>query len=255
MVFRAVPPPAPALRRLDRIGHSCHILAAMTLVKICGLSTPETVDAALESGADLLGFVFFPASPRYVTPNRAAELRRRVAGRAEVVALAVDPADADLAEIVDRVAPDWLQLHGREPPARVAEVKARFGLRVMKAVGVRGRSDVADADPYLPVADRLLFDAKPPAGALLPGGNGIPFNWRLLRDLDPGLPFLLSGGLDPANVAGAIELTRPLGVDVSSGVETAPGRKDANLIRAFLASVRLADARDEMARARTGTES
>ncbi len=223
----------------------------MTLVKICGLSTPETLKAALEAGADMVGFVFFAASPRVVTPNRAAELAKQVEKRAETVALTVNMTDSELGEIVDQLAPDWLQLHGSEPPERVAEIRQRFGRRVIKVIGVRGRSDVAAAEPYRDVADRFLFDAKPPVLAPLPGGNGVPFNWRLLRDLDPGLPFLVAGGLDAANVTDALALTGADGVDVSSGVETAPGRKDENLIRAFIGSVRLADARRQMMPVRT----
>ncbi len=223
----------------------------MTLtVKICGLSTEATVDAALEAGADMVGFVFFPASPRHVTPARAAELARRVRGRAAVVALTVDASDADLAEIAE-IHPDWVQLHGRETPARATELRSRLGLKVMKAVGVRGAADVAAADAYAGMVDRILFDAKPPLGAVLPGGNGVAFNWRLLRGLAAGTPFMVSGGLDAGSVREAIAITQPNGVDVSSGVETAPGRKDPDLIRAFIAAARLAEA---MAEVRSGPE-
>lgn len=212
------------------------------VVKICGLSTPETLDAALDAGADMVGLVFYPASPRAVTANRAAELRKRVGATVEVVALSVNATDSELSEIVDRVAPDWLQLHGTESPERVAEIREHFGLPVMKAIGIRGVGDLPAAEPYVPVVDRLLFDAKPPLGAILPGGNGVPFNWRLLRDIEAGRPFMVSGGLDAANVRQAIELTGAMGVDVSSGVETAPGRKDVNLIRAFIGAARMAEA-------------
>ncbi|MCW5697032.1 MAG: phosphoribosylanthranilate isomerase [Bauldia sp.] len=213
-------------------------------IKICGLSTEETLDAATGAGADMVGFVFVLGSPRHVTAGRAAELRRRVKPGTEVVALTVDADDATLAEIVERVSPDWLQLHGSETPDRVAALKQRFGRRVMKAVGVRGAGDLAEAEPYLGVADRILFDAKPPLGTALPGGNGIPFNWRLLRDLDRRFTaFMVGGGLDQTNVADAIDLTGATGVDVSSGVETAPGRKDSDLIRGFVAAARLAEVR------------
>jgi phosphoribosylanthranilate isomerase len=204
------------------------------LVKICGLSTPEMLDVALDAGADLVGFVFFPPSPRNLDMATARVLGRRVAGRAGKVALAVDPDDALLAAIVEALDPDMLQLHGRELPERVAAVKSRFGLPVMKALPVAEAADLAAVPAYAPVADRLLFDARPPREANRPGGLGQPFDWRLLENLDPGLPFMLSGGLDPDNVAAALALTRAGAVDVSSGVERAPGIKDADKIRAFI---------------------
>jgi phosphoribosylanthranilate isomerase len=211
-------------------------------VKICGLSTEETLDAALDAGADMVGFVFYPASPRWVTANAARELRRRVGKRAEVVALLVDMNDGDIAEIVEKVAPDWLQLHGREPPARAVELRERFGLPLIKAIGIRGPADVAAAAPYGEAVDRILFDAKPPVGAILPGGNGAAFNWKVLRGIAAPKPFMVAGGLDGANLREALETTGAMGVDVSSGVETSPGKKDPNLIRAFVAAARLADA-------------
>jgi phosphoribosylanthranilate isomerase len=213
----------------------------MTLiVKICGLSEEKSLEAAVAGGADMVGFVFHPASPRNVGVAHASGLRDKVKGRAEIVALTVDATDAELEEIVARVRPDWLQLHGRETPERVAALKERYRLRVMKAIGVRGRNDLDAVVPYRGIADLILFDAKPPIGAALPGGNGIPFNWRLLRGVDVGMPFMVSGGLDAANVAEAIAMTAPRGVDVSSGVESAPGRKDLDLIGAFIASARMA---------------
>jgi phosphoribosylanthranilate isomerase len=213
----------------------------MTLiVKICGLSTPETLDVALDAGADLVGFVFFPPSPRNLDMAAARVLGRRVAGRAGKVALAVDPDDTLLAAIVEALDPDMLQLHGREPPERVTAVKSRFGLPVMKAVPVAEAADLAAVPVYAAVADRLLFDARAPREANRPGGLGQPFDWRLLEDLDPGVPFMLSGGLDPDNVATALAVTRPPGVDVSSGVERAPGVKDADKIRAFIRAARQA---------------
>lgn len=208
------------------------------IVKICGLSTEETVDAALAAGADMIGFVFFPGSPRAVSTERAATLAARVRDRAEIVALTVDMEDAALAEIVETVKPDWLQLHGHESAERVAEIRTRFGLPVMKALGIRSAEDLAAIPAYAEVADRLLLDAKPPKGAAHPGGNGVTFDWRLLDALDPGLAYMLSGGLDADNVAEALALTRPFGIDASSGVESAPGKKDPDRIRAFLAAIR-----------------
>ncbi|MEJ0096756.1 MAG: phosphoribosylanthranilate isomerase [Bauldia sp.] len=209
-------------------------------VKICGLSTEATLGAALDAGADMVGFVFFAKSPRFVSVAAAAALAAKARGHAEIAALTVDMDDARLAEIVEAVRPDWLQLHGGETPERVAAIKARFGIRTMKAIGVSTAGDLAVAPRYAAVADRLLLDAKPPKGAALPGGNGAPFDWSLLRGFDAGVPYLLSGGLSPANVGEAIAVTGAPGVDVSSGVETAPGVKDAGLIRAFIRNARMA---------------
>ena len=208
------------------------------IVKICGLSTEETLDAALAAGADMVGFNFFPKSPRFVTPARAAELAARVAGRAEIVAVTVDMDDTALAEIVAAVGPDGLQLHGAETPERVADVRKRFGRAVIKALPVATADDLAIAETYMTVADRLLLDAKPPKDATRPGGLGTPFDWTLLAGFDPDIPYLLSGGLKPGNVAEAVAITGAPGVDVSSGVESAPGRKEANLIRAFISNAR-----------------
>ena len=208
------------------------------IVKICGLSTPETVDAALEAGADMVGLVFFPPSPRFVALDAAALLAARARGRAEITVLTVDMDEAALAEIVEAVRPDWLQLHGHEPPAQVAALKRRFGLPAMKAIGVREPADLAAVTAYAGIADRILLDAKPPKGATRPGGNAVAFDWAILDGFAPDTPWMLSGGLDPANVAAAIARTRAPGVDVSSGVETAPGRKDAGLIAGFVAAAR-----------------
>ena len=208
------------------------------LVKICGLKTHEALDAALDAGADLVGFVFFPPSPRNVEPAAARALGRRVGGRAGKVALTVDAEDALIEQIVETLAPDLLQLHGKEPPARVAAMKARFGIPVMKAIAVEAQADLAGVERYIAVADRLLFDARAPRGATRPGGLGKPFDWRLLRTLDPGIPFMLSGGLDAGNVAEALSITRAPGVDVSSGVERMPGEKDLDKIRAFIRAAR-----------------
>lgn len=217
--------------------------AMALVVKICGLSEEKTLGTALDAGADLVGFVFHLASPRNVGVAWASKLRDIVGDRAGAVALVVDPSDADLAEIATRVRPTHFQLHGRETPERISEIRTRFGLPVIKSIGVRTHHDLEDLAAYGAVADMILFDAKPPVGALRPGGHGVTFDWTLLSGLSPGLRFMLSGGLDPGNVAQAIEIARPAAVDVSSGVETAPGKKDGNLIAAFIAEARLADAR------------
>jgi phosphoribosylanthranilate isomerase len=213
------------------------------IVKICGLSTPATLDAALAAGADMVGFVFFAKSPRHIGFDAARALGEQARGRAKVVALSVDADDETLSRIVETLSPDILQLHGRESPKRVTEIGARFGRATMKAVGVGAPEDLAAAEAYDSVADFLLIDAKPPRDAVLPGGNGLPFDWRLTRDFSPRSPWLLSGGLDPANVAEAIALTGARGVDVSSGVESAPGIKDEEKIAAFVAAARAAFAR------------
>jgi len=209
-------------------------------IKICGLSTPDTVAAALNGGASAIGFIFFAPSPRNVEPEQAAALRQAARGRAKAVAVTVDADDAFLDAIVGAMRPDLLQLHGKETPARVAEIKARYGLPAMKAISVREASDLDAVAGYRGVADRLLFDAKPPRNAALPGGNGLAFDWRLLATLDPGLDYMLSGGLNAANVGEAIRLLDPPGLDISSGVEGAPGVKDTGLIAEFFAAVRAA---------------
>ncbi|HXT07179.1 MAG TPA: phosphoribosylanthranilate isomerase [Roseiarcus sp.] len=208
-----------------------------TSVKICGLSTPETVAAALEAGADMIGLVFFENSPRHVGLETARALAAQARHRAEVVALTVDAADATLEAILRRVGPDYFQLHGRESPQRVAEIQQKYGVSVIKAIGVAEAADLAQADAYAE-ADALLIDAKPPKGALLPGGNGVAFDWRLARDFHPRKPWLLSGGLTPENVTQAIRLSLARSVDVSSGVESAAGVKQAEKIRAFIEAAR-----------------
>ena len=208
------------------------------LVKICGLKTPEALDVALEAGADMVGFVFFPPSPRHVGLAAAAELGRRVGDCARKVALIVDADDVLLKSITDALRPDLLQLHGAETPARIQAIKARFGLPVMKAIAVEARADLAAVKLYDTVADRLLFDARAPREATRPGGLGKPFDWHLLEELDLAVPYMLSGGLDPDNVAAALRITSAPGVDVSSGVERAPGEKDHDKIRAFIRAAR-----------------
>jgi phosphoribosylanthranilate isomerase len=208
------------------------------LVKICGLRTADALDAALEAGADMVGFVFFAASPRHIDLPTAQRLAKLVRGEARKVALTVDADDAELASIIDALKPDLLQLHGHETPARVRTIKARFGLPVMKAIAVESRQDLEAIEPYTVVADRLLFDARAPRDATRPGGLGRRFDWRLLERLDVELPFMLSGGLDASNVAEALRITRAPGVDVSSGVERAPGDKDPHRIHAFIQAAR-----------------
>jgi phosphoribosylanthranilate isomerase len=212
-------------------------------VKICGLKTPEAVAAALSGGASHVGFIFFPKSPRNIDPVEAGRLREDARGRARAVAVTVDAGDAALESIMKAMSPDMLQLHGKETPERVAEVKARYGLPVMKALSVREASDIQAIARYRGVADRFLLDAKPPAGSELPGGNGIPFDWRLLAGLESGLDYMLSGGLNAANIGEALRLTNPPGLDISSGVESAPGVKDPALIEGFFRAVRTAQAR------------
>jgi phosphoribosylanthranilate isomerase len=212
------------------------------IVKICGLSTPEALDVALDAGADMVGFVFFAPSPRHVAFDTARALGSRVRGRAQKVALSVDADDALLDAVVEALEPDLLQLHGKETPARLAALRARFGLPVMKAIAVETKADLAAIATYRGSADRLLFDARAPREATRPGGLGKAFDWRLLENLDPGLPFMLSGGLDADNVGEALHITHAPGVDVSSGVERAPGEKDPDKIRAFIRAARQAAA-------------
>lgn len=207
-------------------------------IKICGLKTTATVEAALVAGADLLGFVVFPRSPRNVTPAEAHSLSFSARGRAKIVALLVDPDDALLDIVVKTIAPDILQLHGHETPERCAAVKAKFKTSVMKAVGVSTAADLAEIATYRGVVDRILLDAKPPPESALPGGNGHTFDWALIADLGRTEPFMLSGGLNAFNVAHALQVTAAPAVDVSSGVETTPGVKSSELIRAFIKSVR-----------------
>ncbi|MEO3997112.1 phosphoribosylanthranilate isomerase [Mesorhizobium sp. CAU 1732] len=215
----------------------------MTLdIKICGLKTPEALDAALDGGASHVGFIFFPKSPRNIAPAEAGVLRARARGRAQSVAVTVDADDAFLDAIVEAMAPDMLQLHGRETPERTAAIKARYGLPVMKAFSISEADDLAAIEPFLGVADRFLFDAKPPKGSELPGGNGVTFDWTILAALDPGIDYMLSGGLTAANIRDALALANPPGIDVSSGVESAPGVKDAASIADFFKAVRAARA-------------
>jgi phosphoribosylanthranilate isomerase len=208
------------------------------IVKICGLSTRETLDVALDAAADMVGFVFFPPSPRHLSLDVARELGHAVERRAVKVALTVDPDDATLAGIIETLQPDLLQLHGRETAARLRDIKRKFGLPVMKALPVETSADLAVLPAYATVANRFLFDARPPKEATRPGGLGAVFDWHVLENLDLALPFMVSGGLHAGNVAEAVRVTRAGGVDVSSGVESVPGRKDPEMIRAFIRAAR-----------------
>ncbi len=208
------------------------------IVKICGLSTPETLDVALQAGADMVGFVFFSPSPRHIRLETARELGRQAKGRALKVALTVDADDATLGNIVETLRPDLLQLHGSETVARLRDIKQTFGVPVMKVIAVESAADLAPLAGFAAVSDRILFDARAPKGATRPGGLGAAFDWHLLEKLDLQLPFMVSGGLNADNVAEAVRVTCAGGVDVSTGVERAPGIKDPDMIRAFVRAAR-----------------
>lgn len=204
-----------------------------TEVKICGLTDADSVDAALEAGADYLGLVFFAKSPRAIEPEAAAEILQ-FADDVIKVGLFVDADDAALDRVLSTVRLDLLQFHGNETPERIEQVRLDFGLPVMKVIPVSTAADLERAESFVPVADRLLFDAKPPLGSDLPGGNAVSFDWTILKGFTCRLPWMLAGGLNPANVAEAIRVSGAMAVDVSSGVESAPGIKDSDLIRAFI---------------------
>lgn len=207
-------------------------------VKICGITTLEAQDAAITAGAGYLGYVFYPRSPRAIVPADAAALARRVPPAVQRVGLLVDPDDAQLQALLAAVPLEILQCHGRETPERLAQIRALTGRRVMKALSIAGVDDFQQVPAFAAVADLLLFDARPPATSqALPGGNGIAFDWHLLHGRTGPQPWMLAGGLTPDSVATAIRIARPPVVDVSSGVESSPGRKDPARIRAFLAAV------------------
>ena len=213
----------------------------MTLdIKICGLTTDETLLAALDEGANHIGFIFFSKSPRHIEPAAAGMLRKHALGRAKAVAVTVNADDDALDAIVTQMAPDIMQLHGSETPERVRAVKQHYGLPVMKAFSISEATDLAQVGQFSDVADRLLFDAKPPKDSQLPGGNGVSFDWRILAALDRNVDYMLSGGLNAANIGDALRLSNPPGIDISSGVERAPGIKDAALIAEFFKAVRSA---------------
>jgi phosphoribosylanthranilate isomerase len=229
---------------LDFDAFSCEWRLMGIDIKICGLKTAEAVAAALDGGASHIGFIFFPKSPRYVDPGEAGRLRQAAKGRAIAVAVTVDPDDVTLDAIVAAMQPDMLQLHGNESVNRVAEIKARYGLPVMKALALRERGDLEQIKPYIGVADCFLFDAKPPKGSELPGGNGVSFDWQVLSELDASIDYMLSGGLNASNIGDALRATNAQGIDISSGVESAPGVKDVGLIRDFFRAVRAAKSAD-----------
>ena len=217
-------------------------------IKICGLSTPETLDATIAGGASHAGFIFFEKSPRHVTPQNAALLARRAKTAGVVpVAVTVNADDAYLDDIVGVMAPAMLQLHGSETAERVADVKARYGLPVIKALAISEASDLAKLDAYRDVADAFLLDAKPPKGSDLPGGNGVSFDWSLLSALDGHTDYMLSGGLNASNIAEALAIANPPGIDISSGVESGPGKKDIALIESFFLAVAEAQEQQQMA--------
>ena len=208
-------------------------------IKICGLSTIEAVDAVIVGGATHAGFIFFTKSPRHVSVGLAAQLSDRAkAGGLKTVAVTVDVGDAALAEIVEIMRPDIIQLHGHETPARAADIKALYDLPVMKALAISETADLEKLTPFIGIADRFLLDAKPPKGAVLPGGNAVSFDWTVLKHLPANMDYLLAGGLDESNVKDAIAIANPPGLDISSGVESAPGIKDVGKIAAFLKAAR-----------------
>lgn len=202
-------------------------------VKICGLKTVDAIEAVIAGGATHCGLIFFKKSPRHVDLAHAMALRKIIGNRAKTVAVTVDADDIYLDEIAGAIKPDLLQLHGGESPDHVQKVKSRYGLPVMKAIAIRETSDLAAVTPYREVADRLLFDAKPPKDSEVPGGHGVAFDWSVLDSLDPDIEYMLSGGLNASNIAEALGATAPTGIDISSGVENAPGIKDTALIAAF----------------------
>jgi phosphoribosylanthranilate isomerase len=206
-------------------------------IKICGLKTAEAIDRALTRGATHIGFIFFEKSPRYVEPDVAGQLAEAIRGRAKIVAVVVNPTNDDLDEIVALLKPDMLQLHGDESPERVLTIKAVYGLPVMKAFSIRTADDLKRVEAYIGIADRFLFDAKPPKGSELPGGNGVSFDWGLLSWLDGSVDYMLSGGLNRGNIAEALAITKAPGIDASSGVESAPGVKSVAMIDEFFDAV------------------
>ncbi len=208
------------------------------IVKICGLSTRDTLEVALDAGADMVGFVFFPPSPRHLSLETARALGKQVKRRAIKAALTVDADDATLTNIVEALQPDILQLHGSETVARLRDIKQTFGLEVMKVIAVETPADLASLPGYAALSDRILFDARAPKQATRPGGLGAVFDWHVLENLDLRLPFMVSGGLNADNLGEAIRVSRAGGVDVSSGVERAPGVKDPELIGAFIRAAR-----------------
>ncbi|MGV3492189.1 MAG: phosphoribosylanthranilate isomerase [Devosia sp.] len=214
-------------------------MADPLIIKICGIKTPALLEAAIDAGADIVGFMHVERSPRYVDLETLQELISQARGRVETSVVLVNPDNSMVMEIA-ALSPDWIQLHGPETPHRVEAIRDEAGIEIIKALGVGTAEDVAHVKDFVDIADLMLLDAKPPKGSDRQGGLGVAFDWTLLKALDPALPFMLSGGLTPETVGDAIRSVRPYGVDVSSGVETAPGVKDAALIRAFIENARQA---------------
>lgn len=214
-------------------------MADPLIVKICGIKTLDMLDVAIAAGADMIGFMHFARSPRHVGIEQLGELISASRGRVESCVVLVNPDNSCVAEVA-ALGPDWIQLHGPETPHRVEAIRAEAGVEIMKALPIGSADDVAQVAAFAEVADRILLDAKPPKGADRPGGLGESFDWSLLKALDPSIPFMLSGGLKPDNVAEAIRNVAPFGVDVSSGVERAPGEKDKRLVEAFIRNARSA---------------
>jgi len=209
------------------------------IIKICGIKTFAMLDAAIAAGADMIGFMHFARSPRHVPIDMLAELISAARGQVESCVVLVNPDNSSVAEVA-ALGPDWIQLHGPETPHRVETIRSDSGVEIMKALPIGTAEDVAQVAAFTDIADRILLDAKPPKGAVRPGGLGESFDWSLLKALDPSVPFMLSGGLTPDNVAEAVRTVSPFGIDVSSGVERAPGEKDKRLIEAFIRNARAA---------------
>lgn len=214
-------------------------MADPIVIKICGIKTHDILETAITAGADMVGFVHFARSPRHASIEEIADLISYARGRVQTCVLLVNPDNSCVAE-VGALGPDWIQLHGPETPHRVEAIRADSGVEIIKALPIGSAADVANVAQFLEAADRILLDAKPPKGADRPGGLGDTFDWGLLEGLDPSIPFMLSGGLTPQTVAEAIRSVRPFGVDVSSGVESAPGVKDKRLVEAFIRNARTA---------------
>lgn len=207
------------------------------VIKTCGLKTPEIVAHSVNNGADQIGFIFFEKSPRHVSVTQAAQAALPARGKAKIVAVTVDANDEYLDEIAQGLKPDVMQLHGKESPERVQTVKDRYQLPVMKAFSIRTGDDLKKIAPYKDIANLMLLDAKAPEGSELPGGNGVSFDWSLLKELDPEIDFMLSGGLNSENICEAMKNTRAMGLDVSSGIENSPGNKDKSLMDGFFLAI------------------
>lgn len=216
-------------------------MADPLIIKICGIKTPDILEAAIDAGADMVGFMHFARSPRHVDIETLQTLISEARGRVETCVVLVNPDNSCVMEVA-ALSPDWIQLHGPETPHRVEAIRDEAGIAIMKAVSIGSAEDIASVPSFDAVADRIMLDAKAPKNAERPGGHGTAFDWTLLKALEPGLEFILAGGLTPETVADAIRAVRPMGVDVSSGVERMPGIKDAALIRAFIAKARAAAA-------------